>query len=144
MGTTRFPAFAPWAGVGQSLVYRWRPGPTPDTCFMDVIRMAPNPDSGEIPDPAPHQVLTLDQSWHEAEAMGQLADVFQQDMDNLPKVQAGLKSKGKRGVSFGLYQETRMRMHHRMIDGYIELKRSEVERLNMTTHPIEFDMYYSL
>ena len=31
-----------------------------------------------------------------------------------------------------------------MIDGYIELKRSEVERLNMTTHPIEFDMYYSL
>ena len=31
-----------------------------------------------------------------------------------------------------------------MIDGYIELKRTEVERLNMTTHPIEFDMYYSL
>ena len=31
-----------------------------------------------------------------------------------------------------------------MIDGYIELKRSEVERLNMTTHPIEFDMYYSV
>ena len=31
-----------------------------------------------------------------------------------------------------------------MIDGYLELKREEVERLNMTTHPIEFDMYYSL
>ena len=31
-----------------------------------------------------------------------------------------------------------------MIDGYIELKSEEVERLNMTTHPIEFDMYYSL
>ena len=31
-----------------------------------------------------------------------------------------------------------------MIDGYIELKRTEVERLNMTTHPIEFDMYYSV
>jgi glutamine synthetase len=30
-----------------------------------------------------------------------------------------------------------------MIDAYIELKRGEVERLNMTTHPIEFDMYYS-
>ncbi|HAP77569.1 MAG TPA: hypothetical protein DCR14_16005, partial [Acidimicrobiaceae bacterium] len=26
-----FPAFAPWAGIGQPLVYRWRPGPTPDT-----------------------------------------------------------------------------------------------------------------
>ena len=31
-----------------------------------------------------------------------------------------------------------------MIQGYIDLKREEVERLNMTTHPIEFDMYYSL
>jgi glutamine synthetase len=31
-----------------------------------------------------------------------------------------------------------------MIDGYIELKEEEIERLNMTTHPVEFDMYYSL
>ena len=29
------------------------------------------------------------------------------------------------------------------IDGYIELKMEEVTRLRMTTHPIEFDMYYS-
>ena len=31
-----------------------------------------------------------------------------------------------------------------MIDAYIELKRKEVEKLNMTTHPVEFEMYYSL
>ena len=31
-----------------------------------------------------------------------------------------------------------------MINAYIELKREEVERLNMTTHPVEFDMYYSV
>ena len=31
-----------------------------------------------------------------------------------------------------------------MIDGYLELKRGEVERLNMTTHPVEFGMYYSV
>ena len=31
-----------------------------------------------------------------------------------------------------------------MIDAYIGLKREEVERLNMTTHPVEFDMYYSV
>jgi len=31
-----------------------------------------------------------------------------------------------------------------MIDAYIELKREEVERLNMTTHPVEFDLYYSV
>jgi len=30
-----------------------------------------------------------------------------------------------------------------LIDAYIELKRKECERIRMTTHPIEFDMYYS-
>ena len=31
-----------------------------------------------------------------------------------------------------------------MIDAYIELKREDIERLNMTTHPVEFDLYYSV
>jgi glutamine synthetase len=31
-----------------------------------------------------------------------------------------------------------------MIDAYIALKSEEVEKLNMTTHPIEFEMYYSV
>jgi len=31
-----------------------------------------------------------------------------------------------------------------MIDGYIELKSAEVQRLRMSTHPCEFDMYYSV
>ncbi|OPX56355.1 glutamine synthetase [Oceanospirillum multiglobuliferum] len=31
-----------------------------------------------------------------------------------------------------------------MIDAYIELKKEDVQRLNMTTHPVEFDMYYSV
>ncbi len=31
-----------------------------------------------------------------------------------------------------------------LIDGYIELKAEELTRLRMTTHPVEFDMYYSL
>ena len=30
------------------------------------------------------------------------------------------------------------------IDAYIELKMTEVERFEMTPHPVEFDMYYSL
>lgn len=31
-----------------------------------------------------------------------------------------------------------------VIDAYIKLKMEEVTRLRMTTHPVEFDMYYSL
>jgi len=30
-----------------------------------------------------------------------------------------------------------------LIESYIRIKREEVTRLNMTTHPVEFDMYYS-
>jgi glutamine synthetase len=31
-----------------------------------------------------------------------------------------------------------------MIDAYIDLKMEEVTQLRMSTHPLEFDMYYSL
>ena len=31
-----------------------------------------------------------------------------------------------------------------MLDAYIDLKMEEVTRIRMTTHPVEFDMYYSL
>jgi glutamine synthetase len=31
-----------------------------------------------------------------------------------------------------------------LIDAYIALKSQEVEKLNMTTHPVEFEMYYSV
>jgi glutamine synthetase len=31
-----------------------------------------------------------------------------------------------------------------LIDGYIQLKQQEIIRLQSTTHPVEFDMYYSL
>ena len=30
------------------------------------------------------------------------------------------------------------------IDGYLDLKREEVDYLNSTTHPAEFEMYYSV
>jgi glutamine synthetase len=33
---------------------------------------------------------------------------------------------------------------NQMIEAYIELKMQEVTRFRMTTHPVEFDMYYSL
>jgi glutamine synthetase len=31
-----------------------------------------------------------------------------------------------------------------LIDGYIELKEEEITRIQMSTHPVEFDLYYSL
>jgi glutamine synthetase len=31
-----------------------------------------------------------------------------------------------------------------MLDAYIELKTQELQRFRQTTHPVEFEMYYSL
>jgi len=31
-----------------------------------------------------------------------------------------------------------------MIDAYIELRNEEVTRFRMTTHPLEYEMYYSI
>jgi glutamine synthetase len=31
-----------------------------------------------------------------------------------------------------------------LIDGYIDLKMQDVTRVRMTTHPVEFELYYSL
>jgi hypothetical protein len=89
---------------------------------MDVIRMMPVPEGKERPEVAPIQRLTLEQRWTEAVGMSGLADVFEQDMANLPKVQLGLKmtaKRAKKGVSFGVYQEARMRLIHRHIDNCI-------------------------
>ncbi len=58
-----------------------------------------------------------------------VAETFESALDSLEKDHEFL-TKG------GVFTED-------MIAGYIELKRGEVERLNMTTHPVEFDLYYS-
>jgi len=115
-----FPAFAPWAGIGQPLMYRWRPGRTPDTAFMDVIRMVVVPDNEPKPDPAPTTKLRRDQRWVEAPGMAGLADVFEQDMSNVPYVQQGLKSSGKKTVTYANYMEGKLRHFHKMLDIYIE------------------------
>jgi len=66
----------------------------------------------------------------EAKAIPTVASSFEQALDAL-NADRGFLTAG------GVFTDG-------MIDGYLELKRGEVERLNMTTHPIEFGMYYSV
>lgn len=58
-----------------------------------------------------------------------VSETLQQALDNLEKDHQFLLQ----GDVFNLS----------LIESYVALKRQEVERLNMTTHPIEFEMYYS-
>ncbi|MBX3708924.1 MAG: type I glutamate--ammonia ligase [Gammaproteobacteria bacterium] len=59
-----------------------------------------------------------------------LASSLEQALDCLEKDQAFL-------LEGGVFTKE-------LIDAYITVKREEVTRVNMTTHPVEFDLYYSL
>lgn len=66
----------------------------------------------------------------EAKEIPTVAESLEQALDNLDADREFLTAGGV--------------MSDSMIDAYIDLKRQEVETLKKTTHPVEFDMYYSL
>ena len=65
----------------------------------------------------------------EAEAIPTVASSLEQALDALEADHEFLT----RG---GVFTES-------MIEGYVNLKRGEVEAVNSVTHPVEFDLYYS-
>jgi hypothetical protein len=114
-----FPNFAPWGGFMPNIVYRWRPGKTPDTCIMEVRVLARVKKGEKHPRGAAMKFLRLDQKWTEAPELGILGDVFEQDMDNLPYVQEGLHASKNGLVNLGNYQEIRLRQFQQTLDKYL-------------------------
>jgi len=114
-----FPNFAPWGGFMPNIVYRWRPGRTPDTCLMEVRILARVKKGDPMPHGVPMNLLGPDEKWTAAPELGILGDVFEQDMDNLPYVQQGLHASKNGLVNLGDYQEIRIRQFHQTLDKYI-------------------------
>ena len=116
-----FPNFSVWGGMKPTRVYRWRPnGRDVDSAIMEIYQLDLVPKDGERPRPAPRRVLSDDERWSDAEELGGLGAIADQDMGNLPYVQQGLKSSGNNQVQFGNYQDMRIRQHHIMIQRYID------------------------
>ncbi len=78
-----------------------------------------SPFVGERPPAAPIHWLTDDDDWTVATELGMLGRVFNQDVYNVPEVQAGLKAMVKPGVTFADYQETKPRHFHAILDEWI-------------------------
>jgi hypothetical protein len=114
-----FPNFAPWGGFMPNIVYRWRPGTTPDSCLMEVRILARVKKGEPIPRSVPMHFLTADEKWTAAAEIGILGDVFEQDMANLPFVQEGLHASKNGLVNFANYQEIRIRQFHQTLDKYL-------------------------
>ena len=74
-----------------------------------------------MPKPAsvPIHWLGPDDDWTEAPELGLLARVFNQDTFNLPKVQIGLRSGKKPGVTLANYQEIKLRHFHMLLTQWL-------------------------
>ncbi len=117
---TVFPNFHPW-GAYNRIVYRFRPyGNDHRRSIMECMFLSPF--TGERPPAAPIHWLTDDEDWTAAPELGMLARVFNQDVYNLPEVQAGLEAMAmtKPGVTFADYQETKPRHFHALLDEWLE------------------------
>jgi phenylpropionate dioxygenase-like ring-hydroxylating dioxygenase large terminal subunit len=126
---TVFPNFHPW-GAFNGIVYRFRPNGTDHrSSIMECIMLAPF--EGERPPPAKIYWLASDEPW--SSRLGFLGKVFEQDFFNMPKVQLGLESTYKPGVSLASYQESKVRwLHHRLGEFVEEGEKKERARREQT------------
>jgi phenylpropionate dioxygenase-like ring-hydroxylating dioxygenase large terminal subunit len=119
---TVFPNFAPWMAAGPSLVYRFRPnGDDHESSLIDVMFLSPYPPGTERPGPCPIHYLGEDQEWTDAEELGRLGPVLNQDAYNIPEVQRGMRAlrNFRRGLMMSRYQESRIRHFHQTLTEYI-------------------------
>jgi phenylpropionate dioxygenase-like ring-hydroxylating dioxygenase large terminal subunit len=115
---TLFPNMHPW-GAYNRIVYRFRPnGDNHRESLMDVYLIAPF--KGDRPDPAPTTYLGADDPWIDAPELGMLAKVFSQDSYNMPRVQQGLETTVKPGVTLANYQESKVRWLHHKLGEWVE------------------------
>lgn len=110
---TVFPNMLPWGGV-HTIVYRFRPnGDDHRTCIMDVFLVAPF--TGDRPPPATEQRLGFDDPWTSVPELGILAKIFEQDTYNMERVQTGLETTVKPGVTLAAYQEDNIKWFHQRL-----------------------------
>ncbi|HTX63578.1 MAG TPA: SRPBCC family protein, partial [Acidimicrobiales bacterium] len=92
----------------------------PATSQMDVWILEPTP-AGDTPPPATAvRHLGFDQSWKEAPELGYMGPILDQDTATLERVQRGLASSAKPGVTLSRYQESRIRHFHATLGSYLD------------------------
>lgn len=120
-----FPNFSPWGGWGR-IVYQFRPhGDNPDECLMRAMLLAPWPEGKPKPPPRPTRYLGIDEPWTNAQELGTLAKIFEQDSANAIRQQIGLKAKLPPTVWYSGYQESVIRNFHRIYEETLGLDDSQ-------------------
>ena len=118
-----FPNFAPWGGFQSQITYRYRPdGMNVDGCIMDIYLLDGFAADAPRPPDAKTIQLGYDERYAEAEELGMLGSLFDQDANNLPEVQKGLMASLSGQVLTASYQELRIRHFHATLSSYLEDK----------------------
>tara|TARA_B100000378_G_scaffold55657_1_gene41180 strand:- start:238 stop:498 length:261 start_codon:yes stop_codon:yes gene_type:complete len=84
---------------------------------MECIFLAPYGD--EKPEPAPIHWLGDEEPFTNAPELGMLGKVFDQDVANMAKVQLGLETTRKSGVTLSIYQESKVRWLHQRLSDWV-------------------------
>ena len=114
-----FPNFGPWLGEGLPLIYQFLPlGDNPAESLFTVRLTAPLREGAPRPPSAPLTQLDFDEFFESLPEWGRLAHIFDQDMSNLPIIQAGMRSAAaeRSQLSLGRYQEQRIALLHEFVD----------------------------
>lgn len=112
-----FPNMFFFPGINIRLCYRFRPIDV-DHCLHEILLLQPVPESGDRPEPAKPIHLEIEDSYTSVPEFP-LAEVLDQDTENLMMQRAGAKASKKGAQSLGNYQEARIRRLHMTLDEYI-------------------------
>ena len=119
---TVFPNFHPW-GAFNRIVYRFRPnGDDHRSSIMECIFLAPY--QGEKPPPCDIHWLNEEETFVDAEELGMLGKVFNQDLFNMAKVQLGLETTRKPSLTLANYQENKVRWLHHKLTEWVQIPAS--------------------
>ena len=115
-----FPNFFIFPGLTLPMAYRFRPDPdNPDFSYFDLYFLRPkHPEKAPPPPPEP-MILDVEDSYTQAEGLGRLGVVYDQDTDNLGAQTRGFKTCAKGGQTLGNYQEVRIRHVHKRVSDYV-------------------------
>lgn len=112
-----FPNAFFFPGIGIRLCYRFRPL-GPDECLHEILVLQPLPASGERPPPATPVRLGVEDSYTTVPGFA-LAEILDQDTENLKLQRDGAKASRKGAQTLGNYQEARIRRLNLTLDEYL-------------------------
>ncbi len=115
-----FPNFFIFPGLTLPMAYRFRPDPEdPDYSYFDLYFLRPKHPDKQPPEPPEAMMLDVQDSYTQAEGLGRLGEVYDQDTDNLAAQTRGFKTCKKGAQTLGNYQEIRIRHVHKRVSDYL-------------------------